>query len=153
MKTMRIIFMGIMLHMLTSISLFAQSEPEILAVTNEADWCSTCQHNGERAMKTFKANNKGDFQFVMNDLTSDKTKESSLKKLKELGLENAMSGYKGTGMVYFFNAKTKVLVGKVSIAKSDDELVKAMNSANKSAHGQKSSGCAKDCASKGHSCG
>ncbi len=154
MKTLKLIITSFILTVLATTSISAQSNTKILAVINEADWCPTCQHNGERAMKAFKANNKdGNFQFVVNNLTNDKTKKVSSGKLKELGLENAMSEFKGTGMVYFFNAKTKALISKISIVKSDDELAKAMKSVNEGACCSKSTGEAENCASKEHSCG
>ncbi|NOZ35206.1 MAG: hypothetical protein GXO80_07905 [Chlorobi bacterium] len=154
MKTIQSIFMSVMLIVLATLSTSAQSKTKVIAVINEADWCPTCQHNGERAIKAFKANNKdGAFQFVINNLTNDDTKLKSSAKLKELGLSDEMSEFKGTGMVYFFNAKTKVLISKISIAKSDEELAKAMESANEGVCCSKSTGEAKNCASKEHSCG
>ncbi len=154
MKTLKTISASLILIIALSTSISAQSNAKVLAVINEADRCQTCQHNGERAIKTFKANNKdGKFQFVMNNLTDEKTKKASSEKLKQLGLTDAIAPYKGTGMVYFFNADTKKLTGKISIAKSDEELAEAMKSANKGACCSKSPGDAKNCAAKEHSCG
>ena len=154
MKTIKSILTSFILIAVTSISLSAQSGPKVLAVVNEADWCPACQHNGERAMNAFKANNKdGKFRFTVNNLTNDETKKASSEKLKELGLTDAMSEFKGTGMVYFFNAKTKALISKISIVKSDEELANAMKSANEGACCSKSSGEAKNCTTKEHSCG
>ena len=154
MKTIKSILTSFIVIAVTSISLSAQSGPKVLAVINEAKWCPTCQHNGERAMSVFKANNKdGKFRFVVNNLTNDETKKASSEKLRELGLSDAMSEFKGTGMVCFFNAKTKTLIGKISIAKSDEKLAKAMKSAIEETCCSKTSGKAKNCTAKEHSCG
>ena len=69
----------------------------------------------------------------MNDLTSDQTKKESAEELKKLGLEKAMSEYKGTGMVYFFNAETGELITKISVARSDEELARAIMTASEGA--------------------
>ncbi len=154
MKTIKKIVTSSILMLFVSVSLFAQSNAKILAVVNEAEWCPTCQHNGERAMKAFKENNKdGNFKFVMNNLTNDKTKAESGKELASLELTDAVAPYKGTGMVYFFDAKTKTLISKISIAKSDKELADAMLSAKKGISCCKPND-GKSCdKSKEHSCG
>lgn len=154
MKTLKFIYTSLILVLVSTISLTAQSNAKVFGVINEAKWCPTCQHNGERAMKAFNTNNKdGKFQFVMNNLTNDKTKKVSAEELKKLGLADAVAPYKGTGMVYFFNADTKKLISKISIAKSDEELAKAMKSAKEGTCRSKSTGETKNCASKEHSCG
>ncbi|NJO89718.1 MAG: hypothetical protein HC831_12790 [Chloroflexia bacterium] len=78
-------------------------------------------------MAAFIANNKdGAIQFVANDLTNDDTKKKSAEELKKLGLDQAISGYNGTGVAYFFNSKTKTLINQVSVAKPDQELAEAL---------------------------
>ena len=132
MKTLKTISASLILIIAFSSSIFAQSNAKVLAVINEAEWCPTCQHNGDRAMKVFKANNKGGkFQFVMNNLTNDDTKMKSAEDLKNLGLTDAIAPYKGTGTVYFFNADTKALISNISIAKTNEELAATMLSALK----------------------
>ena len=130
MKTLRSIFTSIMLIVLVSLSASAQSNSKVIAVVNEAEWCHACINNGERAMKAFQENNKDAvFQFVMNNLTNDETKTKSTAELEKHGLVEAMSEFKGTGVVYFFNADTKALISYIGISKSDEELAAAMLSA------------------------
>lgn len=130
MKTIKSIFTSIMLIVLVSLSASAQTNTKVIAVVNEAEWCSACKNNGERAMKAFKENNKDAvFQFVMNNLTNDETKTISTAELEKHGLVDAMSEFKGTGVVYFFNADTKALISHIGISKSDEELASAMLSA------------------------
>jgi len=137
MKTLKTISTSLILIIAFSSSIFAQSNAKVLAVINEAEWCPVCQHNGDRAMKAFKANNKdAKFQFVMNNLTNDETKMKSAEDLKNLGLTDVIAPYKGTGTVYFFNADTKALISNISIAKTDEELAAAMLSAQKGIKGK-----------------
>ncbi len=132
MKTLKSILTSFMLIILVGLSASAQSNTKVIAVVNEAEWCPACKSNGERAMNAFKENNKDAvFQFVKNNLTNDETKLKSNNKLKELGLFDAMAEFKGTGVVYFFNAETKALISKIGISKSNEELATAMVSAKK----------------------
>jgi len=58
MKTVKSIFTSMILALMVSASVMAQSEPKVVAVVNKADWCPVCQANGERAMAAFMNNNK-----------------------------------------------------------------------------------------------
>ncbi len=133
MKTVKSIIVSAILIVLVSVSAFAQSNAKVIAVINKADWCPTCQQNGERAMAAFMANNKDmSIQFVANDVTDDNTKQKSAAELKKLGLEEAVAANcKATGVAYFFNPKTKTLISQVSVAKTDQELALAMKDAKK----------------------
>lgn len=133
MKTMKTILTSFILVALFSISVMAQSGAKVIAVVDKADWCPTCEKNGERAMTVLMENNKDKIvQFVVNDLTNKETKEKCAIDLKKVGVEKAVAEYKATGMVYFFNAETKKLINQVSVAKSDKELALAMADVKKS---------------------
>jgi thiol:disulfide interchange protein len=132
MKTMKTVLTSFALIALFSVSVMAQSGAKVIAVVNKADWCHVCQENGSRAMSVLKENNKdGAVQFVANDLTNDKTKAKCTTELKKVGLDEAVAGFKYTGMVYFFNADSKELISEISVAKSDQELVVALTKAAK----------------------
>lgn len=132
MKTLKTFLATMMLVALVSISGFAQNQAKVIAVINKADWCPACQQNGERAMAAFMESNKDmAIQFVANDLTNDETKSKSVELLKKLGLDKAVSAYKGTGVAYFFNANTKTLISQISVAKSNEELASACDAAKK----------------------
>lgn len=127
MKTLKTIFTSIILMTIFSVSVMAQSSAKVIAVVNRADWCPTCEKNGERAMAAFMENNKdGIFQFVVNDLTNDETKAESAKNLKKVDVYKAVADFNSTGMVYFFNAETKALIDKISVSKSDEKLAQAL---------------------------
>ncbi len=130
MKNVKTIFASVVLIALVSISAFAGTGSKVIAVVNEASWCPACQNNGERAHAAFMENNKdGAIQFVANDLTNDETKAKSAAELKKVGLDKAMAENKGTGVVYFFDADSKKLINKISVAKSNDELAEALTTA------------------------
>jgi len=134
MKNVKTILTSVIFIMLLSVAAFAGNESKVIAVVNKADWCHICKENGMRAMETFKKNDMDtDIQFINNNLTNDKTKMKSMKELKKIGLDKAMANRNGTGVVYFFDADSKMLINQVSLTKSNDELVKAMESAKKSA--------------------
>lgn len=134
MKRVKTIFASVVFAALLSVQAIAGNDSKVIAVINKADWCPTCEKNGERAIKAFMENNKdGAIHFVANDVTNDETKKKSAKELKKLGLAEKMALHKGTGVAYFFDADTKMLIHKVSVAKSDEELAEALNTAKKEA--------------------
>jgi thiol:disulfide interchange protein len=128
MKTVKIILSGLILVLFASTSAIAQTK--VIAVINKADWCPVCQKNGERAMKAFMENNKDkSIQFVANNVTNDETKTKSAVELKKHGLDKVMENYNGTGVVFFFNSKTKALISQISLAKDNQELALALKTA------------------------
>jgi len=132
MKTQKSVIFSLAMILLMSVSAMAQSDAKVIAVINHAEWCSVCQNNGERAQSAFMENNKdGAIQFLANDLTNAASIEKSAAALKEAGLDKVMAEKKMTGTAYFFDAETKELITKVSVAKSDQELADAMVTAKK----------------------
>jgi thiol:disulfide interchange protein len=134
MKTVKTVLTSLTLIVLVLVSgsAMAKTNAKVIAVINKADWCPVCQNNGERAMSAFMANNKDmAIQFVANDLTNDETKKKSAEELNKLGLDKAIEPYNGTGVTYFFNSETKKLISQVSVAKSNEELASALQTAKK----------------------
>ncbi len=127
MKTTKSILASFALILLVSVTTMAQSKAKVIAVINKAEWCPVCKANGQRAMAAFMADNKdGSIQFVANNLTNEATTKKSAEELKKLGLEKAMAPYRSTGVVYFFNSKSKTLISQLSIAKSDQQIADAL---------------------------
>lgn len=115
-----------------SIGAFAQTAPKVIAVVNQADWCSVCKANGQRAMGAFMENNKeGTISLVVNDVTSAETKNNSAAGLSNNGLTDAMKNYEATGVVYFFDAKTKKTITQVTVANSNEEIAYVMGEVKK----------------------
>jgi hypothetical protein len=132
MKTTKSIVTSFVLSLLISMSAMAQSKSKSIAVINKADWCPVCEEHGKRAMKALKSNNKdGTIQFVANNLTNAETKEESAKSLKRHGLYKKMKSHNNTGVVFFFDAETKELINKISVAKPNKKLAAAVQQAKK----------------------
>jgi thiol:disulfide interchange protein len=122
----------LILTILVSVSAMAQSEPEVIAVINKADWCGVCKANGPRAMEVFMKNNTdGAIKFISNDLTNDQSKKESAVALKKVGLDQVIEKYRGTGQVLFFHSQNKTLINRVSLCEPDSKLLAVMVLAKK----------------------
>ncbi|MBK8881368.1 MAG: hypothetical protein IPN67_03020 [Bacteroidales bacterium] len=127
MKTVKSILISAVLFLAVSVSLMAQSETKVNSMINKADWCSVCKANGDRAMAAFMSNNKDmAILFLGNNVTDDKTEKKSAEELKKYGLDKVMEKYTGTGVTYFFDAKTKTLINEISVAEPDNKLAEAL---------------------------
>lgn len=130
MKKSKTFALSIVLIMLFGGTALAQSNAKVIAVVNHASWCPTCVGNGERAQTVFAENNKDHaIQFVVNDLSTEETKQKSADELKNLGLLEAMEAQNKTGIAYFFDAGTKALINQISVAKTNDEIAATMKNA------------------------
>ena len=133
MKATKSILASLMLIGLFSLSAMAQQDAKVIAVVNRADWCPICKANGKRAHEVFMENNKDhSIKFLTNDLTNAETIGKSDEVLKKYGLDKIMKNYNGTGVIFFFNPKTKALIEQISAAQSNKELMAAMQTAKKS---------------------
>lgn len=68
-------------------------------------------------------------QIVMNDLSDAKTKEASMPMLKKAKMSQFAKTHTETGMLFFVDARTKKLISKVSLAKSDENIKKVFMNA------------------------
>ncbi len=127
MKSLKLTMAASLFAIMFSVNAFAQSSAKIIAVVNEANWCSVCKANGERAMAAFKENNKdGAYQFVINDLSNAETAKKSAVEINKLGLTQLMEPYKATGIVCLFDAKTKKPINQLLMSLSNEDIAKAM---------------------------
>jgi len=132
MKKVKSIIATALFAVVFSIGAFAQTAPKIIAVVNQADWCSVCKANGQRAMGAFMENNReGTISLVVNDVTSSETKKKSAEGLRTNGLTDAMKNYKAAGVLYFFDAKTKKPITQVTVANSNEEIAYVMGEVKK----------------------
>lgn len=137
MKTIKRTLVSAVLIVLVSMSGYAETNAKVIGVINEASWCSVCKKNGERAHKALMSNNEnGEVKFVTNDLSNDETKTASADVLSELGVKSAMDSNNRTGMVYFFDASSKELLEKISLAKSDEKLLETLASVKEKVSGK-----------------
>jgi thiol:disulfide interchange protein len=133
MKSVKSIFATMLLTILFSGGAFAQSSTaKIIAVVNQADWCSVCKANGQRAMGAFMENNKeGEIEFVSNDMSNAESKKKSATDVEKAGLTKAMKNYNASGVVYFFNAKTKEPITQITVTNSNEEIAYIMGEVKK----------------------
>jgi phage tail sheath gpL-like len=102
-------------------------------VVNQADWCSVCKTHGQRAFGAFMENNKeGAISIVLNDVTNAESKKKSSVELTKVGLNEAMSNYKASGVIYFFDAATKKPITQITVANSNEEIGYVMSEIIKS---------------------
>lgn len=126
MKTLKLTFLA--LFAMLSTGLYAQSTSKVIAVVNKADWCSTCQKNGERVMTEVLAHYKEpQLSIAANDLTNDATKAESKATLEKLGVYDLVSTEKKTGQIILIDNKTKKVISTISVAKSTKELKQAFD--------------------------
>lgn len=115
-----------------SSTVFAQ-QPKVIVLLTKASWCSICKSNGPRFEKDIMPmvmKNK-EVKMVMNDLSNDDSKAMSKKMLEEAGVYDFAAKNQATGMLYFFDAQSKKLLSKVSLAKSNDKIKEAYQKAMK----------------------
>jgi thiol-disulfide isomerase/thioredoxin len=132
MKPSKSVLATILLTLLMSLSLNAQSDIKVIAVLNKADWCPVCRAHDKRAIPVLMENNKdGAVKFVIYDQSNDQTTEKTAKDLKGVGLEHAIEKHDGAGMVSFFNYKTKAFISQISFAETDAKLAEALAAVKK----------------------
>lgn len=130
MKALKFAFLA--LFVLMSSGIYAQSSSKVIAVVNQADWCGTCQKNGERVMTEVLADYKEpQVSIAANDLTNDATKAASKASLEKLGVYEVVANENKTGQIILIDHETKKVISKISVAKSTKKLKEAFDLAIK----------------------
>jgi len=112
----------------------AGPEQKVIAVVNRADWCSVCQANHARAGQALgEAAADGSVKILVNDLTNEETTKKSAERLKAAGLDKSMAPYLASGVITFFDAKTKKVLSQITVANADPEIKMASDLAKKHA--------------------
>lgn len=128
MKKIKLLFALVL--MLVTVGAFAQTQTKVYAVITKADWCPTCKEHGTRVVtEVLPLYKTAEVKMLINDLTDAKTKASSKEDLKQEGIGKPMSKSNTTGEITFINAKTKKVISKISVAKSNDEIKYAFDQA------------------------
>jgi thiol:disulfide interchange protein len=128
-KISAILFLMVMVGMMSFRFL---EEPKVIVIVTKANWCGTCKANGTRTVENFMSNNQDSyFQLVANDLTDKTTKKASLESLKKIGYDKEGKKLAVTGVLSFYNAKTKKLLTQISVSKSNEEVTQVMNDIRK----------------------
>ncbi len=116
---------------LTSAASAQNANPKVIALLTKASWCPVCKANGPRFEKDIMPmvmENKN-VKMVMNDLSDDNSKAMSKGMLEKAGIYKFAKSNPATGMLYFFNAKTKKLLSSVSLAESNEKIKQAYEDA------------------------
>jgi thiol-disulfide isomerase/thioredoxin len=117
---------------LLSFGAFAQTESKVYAVVTKASWCPVCKQHGNRVITEVLPLYKApDVSILVYDATDDSTKKTSKVALKTLGIDKKITEHNVTGEISFINAKTKKIISRISVAKSNEEIKKAFDQAIK----------------------
>jgi hypothetical protein len=132
MKNFKTILTAMLLFI--SASAFAQ-KAKVTAVLNHATWCSICIANGERAIGTFTSNNAdGFFNLVPNDISDDASRAKCKPAIAKVGLAKSEQANSGTaGIISFYDSKTKKLLGQISVAHSNEEIIATLKAVREKA--------------------
>lgn len=101
-----------------------EKEAKIIVMVNTATWCPACAGNGARVEKevlsSYMKNPK--VSIVVNDISNDETKATSKASCEKAGISTVAQANKGTGVIYFIDAKTKTVLSQISVTKSTEEI-------------------------------
>lgn len=130
MKTIKLVLLA--LAVLAGSAIYAQNNSKVIAVLNKASWCPVCQANDERVMtQVFSQYNASDVIVAANDFSNEDTKKESKESLRKLGVYDVVANDNKTGQIILIDRKTKKIISKISVTKSNDELKKAFDDAIK----------------------
>lgn len=133
-KTMKKLLIATLLVMATVAGAFAQSsQVKVIALMNKASWCPVCQDHAMAFMKDMApmVMKNPEVKMVINDLSNDQTRESSMPMLESAGIKQFALENDATGRIYFIDARTKKLLSSVSIAQSNKDIMRAYKEALK----------------------
>ena len=152
MKKMKFMLSSVLL--VTSFSGFAQmlgrsDNPKLIAVVNKANWCAVCKANATRFGNVLMPYAAKGVNIYLNDLTDETTKAASKQELEKVDAFVAVNSIPRqgigkvlkacrlvndkaqtqdvTGIVTFINPKTHKQVKQISIAESDEVIIKSIN--------------------------
>jgi hypothetical protein len=131
---MKKLLIATLLVMATVAGAFAQgSQVKVIALMNKASWCSVCQDHAMSFMKNIApmVMKNPEVKMVVNDLSNDQTRESSMPMLESAGIKQFALENDATGRIYFIDARTKKLLSSVSIAQSNKDIMRAYKEALK----------------------
>ncbi|MCU0430333.1 MAG: hypothetical protein MUF42_10220 [Cytophagaceae bacterium] len=112
-------------------SVWAQS-PKLIAVINHADWCPSCKAHGDRIYKEFiNQIDTASIRLIINDVTSEASKEKSKPLLEDAGVAETMKSEKSSGMIFLIDSTTKKVIKSIGVNKSTEEINKSVAEALK----------------------
>ena len=122
----QLIFAFALIMGLSFVASAQKNQPKVIVLLNKASWCHVCQENGPRFMKDVMpmVKKNKEVKMVMNDLSDKMTIAKSKDMLEKAGIYNFAQENPATGVLYFFDARTKEFISKVSLSKSNEEIQK-----------------------------
>lgn len=115
---------------LVSFGAFAQTESKVYAVVTKADWCLTCKAHGTRVItEVLPLYKEPEVSILVYDATDNETKKGSSIALEELGIDEVITKRNVTGEIAFINSKTKKIISRISVAKSNEKIKNAFDQA------------------------
>lgn len=117
---------------LVSLGAFAQTESKVYAVVTKAAWCPICIQHGNRVVTEVLPLYKApEVSVLAYDATDDATKKESRVALEAVGIDKKITERNVTGEISFINAKTKKVISRISVAKSNEQIKNAFEQAIK----------------------
>ena len=127
MKKSILILFTVLSTALTLSSFKPPNDVKVIAIVNKADWCSICKAYAGRTVATFTENNTDNyFQFIVNDITNEETKNNSKPAIMKVGLEKTLESSLAAGVLSFYDVKTKALLAQVTVANTPEEIAATM---------------------------
>jgi thiol-disulfide isomerase/thioredoxin len=98
----------------------------IIVLVNYASWCSICQAHGARIDQLLlsKVESSEKFNVVRNDMSTDVTRQNSMKGWEKMDISEVAKKNVHTGMLYFIDPATKKVVDEISFKKDDADILK-----------------------------
>ena len=126
-------YMVIALVLASALALPAMSEknqPKIMIVKFHAEWCGTCTRLEPTLVELKEKFEKKPIQWVVLDLTDEKTQSKAAYLAESLGISNHLqeNGRK-TGSLRVLNASTKELISTLTKKMNKDEMALAISKA------------------------
>ena len=115
---------------LVSLGAFAQTESKVYAVVTKAAWCPICKEHGTRVItEVLPLYKEPEVTILVYDATDNETKKASSVALESLGIDKEITKRNVTGEISFINAKTKKIISRISVAKSNEKIKNAFDQA------------------------
>lgn len=128
MKNLKIF--GLLIALFIGLTSFTTNNAKVIALVTKASWCPVCQKNGDRmAKEVFSTYMDGKLKVIMNDVSDDNTKKTCSKEITENKLQAIADKCTMTGIITLVNVKSGKVISSISVAKSTDEIKKAIDEA------------------------
>lgn len=104
-------------------------DKKVIVMVNTAKWCPTCKKNGNRVEVEILSQyrNNPNYQIIINDLSTKETKKASEVVYTVAGITGVAKSNNSTGIIYFIDSDTKLLISTISVSKTTEEIKQAFD--------------------------